>query len=99
MKFYTSKEIQKLLALKTGRAPTRKELYSDIDVVKAHPHFVDMQDVFLTAYTRPRTPLYPAVSNVLQRYFSKAITDSSVEIEKEALAASREIDRIISMTQ
>ncbi len=99
VKFYTSKEIQKLLALKTGRAPTRKELYSDIDVVKAHPHFVDMQDVFLTAYTRPRTPLYPAVSNVLQRYFSKAITDSSVEIEKEALAASREIDRIISMTQ
>jgi len=98
VKFYTSKEIQKLLALKAGRAPTMKALYDDIDIVKAHPHFIDMKDVFLTAYPRPRTPLYPAVSNVLQRYFSKMITDSSIEIENEALAASREVEKIVSMT-
>jgi len=99
VEFYTSKEIQKFLALKAGRAPTRKGLYDDIDIVKAHPHFVDMKDVFLTSYPRPRTPLYPAVSNILQRYFSKTITDSSIDIRKEALAASKEIDKIISMTQ
>ncbi len=97
VEFYTSEEIQKLIALKAGRAPARKALYDDPDIVKAHPHFIDMKDVFLTAYPRPRTPLYPAVSNVLQRYFSKAIADSSVDVQKESLAASREIDKIISM--
>lgn len=99
VEFYTGRRMQKLLALKAGRAPTRKELYDDPDIMKEHPHFRDMKDVFLTAYPRPRTPLYPAVSNVLQRYFSRAITDSSVNIENEALAASGEIDKIISMTQ
>lgn len=99
VEFYTSKEMQKLLVLKAGRAPTRKGLYDDIEIVKAHPHFVDMKDVFLTAHPRPRTPLYPAVSNVLQRYFSRTITDFSIDIGKEALAASKEIDKIIAMTQ
>ena len=85
--------------MKAGRAPTRKALYDGYDILKVHPHFVNMKAVFLTAYPRPRTPLYPAISNVLQRYFSKALAESSFKIEKEALAASREIDKIISMTK
>jgi multiple sugar transport system substrate-binding protein len=99
VKFLTSKRIQKLLALKAGRAPTRKELYSDAEILEAYPHFAGMKDVFLTAYPRPRTPLYPAVSNVLQRYFSRAISDASIDLEKEALTASREIERIVSLTK
>ncbi len=99
VKFLTSERIQKLLALKAGRAPTRKKLYEDAEILKAYPHFSGMKDVFLTAYPRPGTPLYPAVSNVLQRYFSKAISDPSSDIEKEAQAASREMDKILSLTK
>ncbi|NOZ67824.1 MAG: ABC transporter substrate-binding protein [Deferribacteres bacterium] len=99
VKFLTSERIQKLLALKAGRAPTRKKLYGDAEILKAYPHFSGMKDVFLTAYPRPRTPLYPAVSNVLQRYFSKAISDPSSDIEKEALSASQEIDRLLSLAK
>jgi multiple sugar transport system substrate-binding protein len=95
--FLSSSRIQKILALKAGRAPTRKALYEDADILKAHPHFSHMKDVFLTAYPRPRTPLYPAVSNVLQRYFSKAISSTNINLEKEALAASEEIEKIIAM--
>jgi len=97
VKFLTSERIQKLLALKAGRAPTRKALYEDVEILKTYPHFSDMKDVFLTAYPRPRTPLYPAVSNVLQRYFSKAISSPSIDLEKEARAASLEIEKIISL--
>ena len=86
-----------MLALKAGRAPTRKALYNDEEILKAFPHFLEMKDVFLTAYPRPRTPLYPSVSNVLQRYFSKAISDPSIDIEKEAMAASGEIRKIMAM--
>lgn len=99
VKFLTSKRIQKLLALKAGRAPTRKELYSDAEILEAYPHFSTMKNVFLTAYPRPRTPLYPAVSNILQRYFSRAISDASVDLEKEALSAAREIEKLLSLTR
>jgi multiple sugar transport system substrate-binding protein len=99
VRFLTSERIQKLFALKAGLAPTRKRLYDDPDILRTYPQFSVMKDVFMTAYPRPRTPLYPAVSNVLQRYFSKAISDRTSDIEKEAEAASREIDRILSIAQ
>lgn len=99
VRFLTSKRIQKLLALKAGRAPTRKVLYDDVEILREYPHFSDMKNIFLTAYPRPRTPLYPAVSNVLQRYFSKAISSPSSDLEKEAIAASQEIDKILSLTK
>ena len=97
VKFLTSARVQKLLALRAGRAPTRKALYSDAEILQSYPHFADMKDVFLTAYPRPRTPLYPAVSNVLQRYFSKAISSPQIDLEKEAAAASVELKKIIAL--
>lgn len=97
VKFLSGERGQKMLALQAGRAPTRKAMYNDEEILKAYPHFSEMKDVFLTAYPRPRTPLYPSVSNVLQRYFSKAISDPSVDIEKEAKAASEEIGKIMAM--
>jgi len=96
-RFLTSKRIQKILALKAGRAPTRKQLYEDQDILKAYPHFSNMKEVFLTAYPRPRTPLYPAVSNILQRYFSKVISRPDSDIEKEAKVASDEIEKVLSL--
>jgi multiple sugar transport system substrate-binding protein len=99
VEFLTNQRIQKLFAVKSGKAPTRKALYNDEDVLKANPHFKSMKDVFLTAYPRPLTPLYPSVSNILQRYFSKAISNSETDIEKEAEDASQEINSILSMTQ
>jgi len=72
---------------------------SDEEIIQAYPQFSDMKDVFLTAWPRPRTPLYPAVSNALQYYFHKVISGPTSDIEKEAHAASREIDRILSLVQ
>jgi multiple sugar transport system substrate-binding protein len=99
VEFLTSESNQKRLALRASLAPTRKTLYEDPEILQAHPHFAKMKDVFLTAHPRPRTPLYPAVSNVLQRYFSKVISDPTSDIEKEAADASREIDKVVSMME
>ena len=99
VKFLTGERAQKIFALRGGRAPTRKALYGDAEILESYPHFRDMKEVFLTAYPRPGTPLYPAVSNVLQRYFSKAISSPGLDLEKEAREASQEIDRIIALGQ
>jgi hypothetical protein len=58
-----------------------------------------MKEVFLAAYPRPRSPLYPAISNVLQRYFSRAISDPESDIESEAVQASAEIEKLLSLVQ
>lgn len=97
--FLASERVQKLLAVQAGRAPTRKALYEDPEILKTNPHFADMKAVFLTAYPRPRSPLYPAISNVLQRFFSKAISDPDSDIQREAEEASGEINKVIELTQ
>jgi multiple sugar transport system substrate-binding protein len=99
VKFIASEKIQKLIALESGKAPTRKGLYNDPEILEMNPHFSDMKDVFMSAHPRPRSPLYPAISNVLQRYFSRVISDSDSDIKKEAAEASEEIDRIISLAE
>lgn len=97
VKFLSSGKMQKFLALKAGLAPTRKALYDDPELIAAYPQFSQMREVFFTAYPRPRTPLYPAVSNILQRYFSKVISEPQSDIAKEAREASREIDKVLSL--
>jgi len=99
VQFLTSERIQKLLALKAGLAPTRKALYGDAEILGRYPQFSEMKEVFLTAYPRPRSPLYPAISNTLQRFFSKIITDPHSDIAQEAKAASREIEKILALTR
>lgn len=97
VEFLTSERVQKIFALKGGRAPTREALYGDAEILKINPHFSDMKEVFITAYPRPGSPLYPAISNVLQRYFSKAISSPDIDLEYEAKEASREIEKIIAL--
>ena len=99
IKFLTSERIQKLYAIKAGKAPTRKALYIDREIIQNNPHFVDMKEVFFTAYPRPRSPLYPAISNVLQRYFSRVISDPKSDIKREADRASEEIEKILSLVK
>lgn len=99
VEFITSPRMQKFIALKAGLAPTRKALYEDEEIINAYPQFSKMQEVFFTAYPRPRTPLYPAASDVLQRYFSSAISNPNSDIEGEAKTASEELDGILSLAR
>lgn len=95
--FLSSERIQKFIAINAGRAPTRKALYDDPDIVRANPQFSSMRDVFATAWPRPRTPLYPAISNILQRYFSRAISEPGSDIEAEAARAALEMEQVLSL--
>lgn len=99
VEFLTGEKAQRLLALKAGLAPTRTALYKDPEIIKSHPHLAQMEEVFLTAYPRPRSPLYPAISNVLQRYFSAAISEPASNAEKEAMEAAKKIDALLDLTR
>lgn len=95
--FVTGPAMQKVLALQAGRAPTREALYRDPEVLKANPHFRQFFEIFLTAHPRPRTPLYPRVSNVLQAYFSEAISDPASDVQALAARTGEDLNRILSI--
>jgi multiple sugar transport system substrate-binding protein len=89
--FFTSSEMQRHFAVAAGRAPTRRALYEDQEVLNANPHFAEFYPVFETATPRPRTPIYPEISHILQRFLHAAISDKNSDIPALASQATEEI--------
>jgi len=97
VQFMTSSETQKRIALSTGRAPARKDLYHDPEILKTSPQFQSQFETFTLATPRPRTPVYLPLSNILQRYFSSAIAIADSNIEELARSAARDMDRVLDL--
>jgi len=94
VKFLTSGEAQKTLALTIGYKPTRKSLYKDRDLIEKQPFIVGLYEVFLNARPRPVSPYYMMMSQVLQPELSAAI--AGIKTPDEALkSARRHIDHIL----
>jgi multiple sugar transport system substrate-binding protein len=92
-----SSEMQKRIAIYTGRAPARKALYRDAEILKKNPQFESQVETFLLATPRPRTPVYLSLSNIMQRYFSSAIAITDSDIDRLAGSASRDMDRVLDL--
>jgi multiple sugar transport system substrate-binding protein len=75
LKFMTGPEGQKISAVEGGLAPTFLPAYDDADVQKASPLFAnkDFIDGVSAAVSRPTTPIYPKISEVIQIEVSKAL--------------------------
>jgi multiple sugar transport system substrate-binding protein len=99
VQFMTSRATQKQIALSTGRAPARKELYHDPEILKRSPQFQSQFETLASAAPRPRTPVYLPLSNVLQRYFSSAIAIADSNIEELARSAARDMDRALDLVR
>jgi multiple sugar transport system substrate-binding protein len=95
--FMTDHAMQKRIALATGRAPARKALYQDADVLKKNPQFESLFETFVRAVPRPTTPVYVPLSNIMQRYFSSAIASPGSDIERLARIASRDVNRVLDL--
>jgi multiple sugar transport system substrate-binding protein len=97
VKFMSSYDSQKRLALEAGLAPTRMKVYDDPNVKEDMPHLKSFLPAFETARPRPNSPLYPMISAELQRFFSQAIAGTQTDIQNLANATSARIKRIIQM--
>lgn len=75
LKFMTGPEGQKISAVHGGLAPTYLPVYSDADVQKASPLFANQDFIngVSAAVSRPTTPIYPKISEVIQIEVSKAL--------------------------
>jgi len=97
--FLSGYDMQKYFAIHAGIAPSRISLYADPAVLKAHPFYRDQFRVFQGTTPRPRSPLYPAISHILQRYFSRALAfPADSDLHLEALGADRQINLLLDVT-
>ncbi len=99
VRFLSSAETQKQLAIGSSLAPSRTELYDDRDILAHSPELAEQADAFRHAVPRPVTPMYPAVSSALQRFASRALANPESDLVAEAAATSREIDRLLAMAR
>ncbi|MEW5822099.1 MAG: ABC transporter substrate-binding protein [Cyanobacteriota bacterium] len=74
IKFITSPEAQKHVAIYGGYKPSRKSLYKDKELLKVDPYLEEYYDkVIPTVKPRPLSPFYIMFSNILQSEFSAII--------------------------
>jgi multiple sugar transport system substrate-binding protein len=95
--FLTSPEMQKRIALSSGRAPTRKALYEDPELLAKIPWLESLLETFKQAVPRPTTPVYVPLSNIMQRYFSAALALPGSQIDQRAALAARDMDRVLEL--
>jgi multiple sugar transport system substrate-binding protein len=83
IRFLTSRNIQRWMAIEIGYKPTRKSLYQDEELHAAQPFITQLYDVFLLARPRPVSPYYLMLSQVMQPEFSAALV--GLKTPQEAL--------------
>ena len=95
--FMTGANMQKRIALATGRAPTRRALYDDPEIDKKIPQLKSLLETFKQAAPRPVTPVYAPLSNIMQRYFSSVLALRNTDIDKRASLAGRDMNRVLDL--
>lgn len=88
IKFLTSSQSQKTLAITIGYKPTRKSLYKDEDLITKQPFIVSLYKIFMEARPRPVSPYYMMMAQVMQPEFSAALT--GIKTPEEALDSAQE---------
>lgn len=99
IEYLSSQAVQKKFSREAGIAPSREALFSDPDVLARSPQLTNQRAVLQAATARPRSPLYPAISHLLQRYFSRALAVEGLDLAEEAALTDAHIDRLLALTK
>jgi multiple sugar transport system substrate-binding protein len=97
VRFMTSQFAQMMLAMEAGLAPTRLSVYQDPGIQEKVPHLGYFLPAFKKARPRPVSPLYPMISQELQRFFSQAISSPDTDVQAMSRATSGRLEKIIQM--
>jgi multiple sugar transport system substrate-binding protein len=83
----TSRTAQRAIALGAALSPTRRDLYHDAELVRAHPGMPRLDELMVAGRPRPVTPAYLLVSSTVQPEFSAALV--GVKSPERAIADAR----------
>lgn len=88
VRYLSSPEVSKILAIEASNLPVFPALYRDPDVLKANPWFADALPVVQSARARPVNPRYPEVADVMR----KALNAVLARTKTPEVAAKEVID-------
>jgi multiple sugar transport system substrate-binding protein len=93
VKYLTSLEASKILAVDASNLPVYPALYKDPDVLKANPWFADALPVVLNAKSRPVHPRYPEIADVMRKALNAVLarTKTPDVAAKEVIAGLQAI--------
>ncbi|BAY39335.1 family 1 extracellular solute-binding protein [Nostoc sp. NIES-2111] len=94
IQYFTSKEAQRRFILTAGFVPSRKELFTDPEIVAKYPHYPQLLQVVNNAVLRPPIAQYAQTSDILQRYLSAALAGRMAP-ERAMQAAAAETRRLL----
>lgn len=93
IQYFTSVEAQRRFILHAGYMPSRRELFTDPEIVTKYPHFLQLLEAAQSAVLRPPIAQYAQATDILQRYLSAALTNrlSPERAMKTAAAETRRL--------
>ena len=94
IEYFTSREPQRRFILQAGYVPSRRELFTDQEIVAKYNHYPQLLEVVQSAVLRPPIAQYAQASDILQRYLSATLTDR-LSPEKAMQAAADETRRLL----
>lgn len=88
VRFLSSAEVSKILAIDASNLPVFPSLYRDADILRANPWFANALPVVQAALSRPVTPRYTEVADIIRRNLNAVLART-----KTPEVASREMIR------
>ena len=93
IQYFTTREAQRRFVLQAGYVPSRRELFTDSEIVAKYSHYPQLLEVVQSAVLRPPIAQYAQASDILQRYLSAALTARL--IPEEAMQAAADETRLL----
>jgi multiple sugar transport system substrate-binding protein len=88
--FMFQKENQQILYEDGGYLPINVEVYGDSSYISKHPELAKIKNLFLWARHRPFLENYTRISEVMSRYFHKAL-NNEITVQEALVLASKQI--------
>lgn len=79
----------------TGNPPARKSVYNEIPQYQQLPEKIAADQLFTTARVRPRTPIYPILSENFAKAFKAVVSGKEAQktLDEAVISAQREIEQ------
>jgi multiple sugar transport system substrate-binding protein len=95
IQYFTNKDAQRRFTLETGSISSRRDLFSDPEIIDKYPHYPQFQKVVESAVLRPPIAQYAQASDILQRYLNAALSNRTISAEKAMKSAANETRRLL----
>jgi multiple sugar transport system substrate-binding protein len=93
IRYLFSQPVQKKLALNLGWNPGRKDLYEDPELQQKLPHLTVLKRALESSVTRPSSPYYTQLSEIIQIFVNGALA-GKIESGEALRKAQKELEKI-----